>query len=282
MAQHKPHKRRQQGQGQRAEAHGRGIDTGKPGDEVLRPGLVRACVLHQLQNARHRGLPEFLRGLHPQHARQVDAAADDLVARLHVARQALARERGGVHGRFAVEDHAVDGDALAGLDHDDAADRHLIRVDLRKLALHLEVGVVRADVHQRGDAAAAAADGDALEELADLVEEHDRDGLVEVAAALLDGQGDRAERRHRHQEVFVKDLPVFDAQRGLAQDVPADAEIGGGIQHTSRPERQRQEIDQQQQRRRDHDAPEHLFLFPVHRITSNLMAPLQRRAAGIT
>ena len=45
-------------------------------------------------------------------------AGDDLRARLHVARDGLAGERGGVELGRAVRDHAVDGHALAGLDHD--------------------------------------------------------------------------------------------------------------------------------------------------------------------
>ena len=185
----------------------------------------------------------------------------------------------------ALDDEAVDRDALAGLDHDDAAHGHLVRVHLLQFSVHLDVRIVRADIHQRGDAAPALAHGDVLEQLADLIEEHDGHRLVEVAAALVDGKADGAQRRHRHEEVLVKDLPVADAQGGLAQDVPADGDIGRGIQHQLCPHRQRQDIDQDQQHRRDGDAPEHLFLFSVHGgfllFLFDKNAPLSQRGVGI-
>ena len=139
-------------------------------------------------------------------------------------------------------------------------------LDLHERAAVLDVRVVGADVHQRADAAAAAADGDALEQLADLVEEHDGDGLVEVAAALDDRQRDRAERRHGHQEVLVEDLPVSDAERGLAQDVPADDPVGGGVQDAARREGEKGQIGKQQQGRGGGDAPQHFLLLAVHNV----------------
>ena len=47
-----------------------------------------------------------------------------------------------------LDDDAVERNLFARLHDDDAADRDLIRVDLLELAVLLDVGVVRADVHR--------------------------------------------------------------------------------------------------------------------------------------
>ena len=263
-AHQKVDERRQNGQRQRAVAHGGGVDAGKAGDERLGAGLVRAGVFHQLEDLRYCGLAEGLRRSDLQHARHVDAAADDLVAGHHVARQALARQRRGVERGRAVDDLAVDGDLLTRLHDDDRADGHVVGVDLLELAATLDVGVVGADVHQRRDVAAGLADGVALEQLADLIEQHDRHGLVIVAALFIDGERDRADGRDRHQEVFVEHLMVADALPCLAQDVVADGDVGGKIENGGDGHRQRHKLCDEEQRRRDQDAAEHLLLLFRH------------------
>ena len=257
--------RRKNGQRQRAVAHGGGVDAGKAGDERLGAGLVRAGVFHQLQNLGHRRLAEGLRGLDLQNARHVDAAADDLVAGHHVAREALARQRCGVERGRALDDLAVDGNFLTGLDGDDRADGHVVGVDLFELAVVLDVRVVGADVHQRRDVASGLADGVALEQLADLVEQHNGHGLVIVAALFIDGERDGADRGDRHQEVFVEHLMVADALPCLAQNVVADGEIRDEIEDRGDDHRQRRELRDEEQHRRDQDAVKHLFLLFRHK-----------------
>ena len=256
--------RRQDRQRQRAAADRRGVHPREAGDERLGAGLVRAGVLDQLQDLGDGGLAELLRGADLQHARQVDAAADDLVALRHVAREALAGQGAGVQRRRAGDDHAVQRDLLTGLDHDDAADLHLVRVHLLEGPVPLDVRIVRADVHQRGDALAALADGVGLEQLADLVEQHDCDGLGEIAAALVQRQRDGADRGHRHEEVLIEHLSVQDALARLVQDVVADDQVGRQVQDRRREHGQRREARRDQQDRGDDDAPQHLLLLSVH------------------
>ena len=116
--------------------------------------FVAAGIFHQLQNFGNRGFAERLRCADFQNARHVDAATDDLVACAHIARQALAGQRGGVERGDAVLDHAVDGHLFARLDGDDRADGDVVGVNLLELTVALDVCVVGADVHERGDAAA--------------------------------------------------------------------------------------------------------------------------------
>ena len=121
--------------------------------------------------------PNSFGGAELQHAGHVDAAADDRLSRLDLPGQALTSQGAGVQGGAALDDLAVQGDLLAGLDHNDAAHGHLLRVHLLQAAVPLDIGIVRADVHQSADVLPALAHGIALEQLADLIEQHDRDGL---------------------------------------------------------------------------------------------------------
>ena len=106
-----------------------------------------------------------------------------------------------------VPRHAVDGHALAGFDHDDAPYGDLVRIDLLKRAVALDVGVVRRDVHHGGDGLAALAHGVALEQLAYLVEEHDRGTFGHVRLGVR--EEDHRERAHGgdgHEETFRQRL----------------------------------------------------------------------------
>ena len=205
----------------------RRVPAGEARDEVLGPRLLLARVLHELEDARDGGLTERLGRADVQHAGHVDAAGDDVGARLHVAGDGLAGERGGVELAYALGDDAVDRHALAGLDDDDVADLDLIGVDLDELPVLLDVGVVGGDVHHGADGLAALAHGVALEQLADLVEQHDRGAFRHVRLGLGEKHhGEGTDGRHRHEEALVERLAVADVAPCLLQDVVAGDEVG--------------------------------------------------------
>ena len=84
--------------------------------------------------------------------RHVNAAADDIVSGFGRAGDRLAGEGSGVELRLALDDDAIDGHALAGLDDDDGADGDVIGEDLLERAVGLlDVGVVGRDVHHGTD-----------------------------------------------------------------------------------------------------------------------------------
>ena len=203
-AHHKPDDRRKNCERQRAVTDGGGVDSCKFRDEVLGAGLAGARVFNQLENFGDGRLAEFLRCADFQNARHVDATADDLVAGLCVARQALTGQRACVERGRTVDDYAVERHLFARLYDDDGADRDLIRVDLFELAVHLNVRVVWADIHKGGNVLAALADGVALEEFSDLVEQHDGDGFVIIAALFVDRQCECTDGGDGHQEVFIE------------------------------------------------------------------------------
>ena len=258
------HERRQHGERERRGADCGRVDAREFRDEVLRLRLARAGVLHKVENLRHRRFAEFFRRPHLQHARHVDAAADYLVALFHVARHALARQRARVEARRAIDHHAVDRHLLTRLHDDDAAYADLVRVYLLKRAAALDVRVVRADIHQLADVTAAFADGIALEPLAHLIEEHDRDGLRVISALRVKSERNRAHSRDSHQEALVEHLAVLDSLRRLYQNVVPDDEIRHEVERKTRPAARRREMQPDHQRESDDDTRQHPLLFLIH------------------
>ena len=201
-----------------------------------------------------------------EHAAHVDAAGKDLVAGFDFARRALAGEGGGIERRASAGDDAVDGHFLAGLDDDDRAGGDLVGIDALEAAVSFDVGVIGADIHEGADAAAAFADGVALEQFAGLVEEHDGDGLG-VVAVLVNGQRHGADRGHGHEEILVEDLAVFDALERFAENVVADGQIRHEIKQEARRAGSAREVQGGRHRRRGDDAQQRVNLFPVHGIS---------------
>ncbi|CUP90574.1 Uncharacterised protein [Flavonifractor plautii] len=259
---HQAQQRRQRGQKDGGDDHHRGVVPGEFGDKVLGLGLLAAGVFHQVQDLGHRGRAELLGHPHPQQARQVDAARDHVVAGLHLPGQGLAGEGGGVHRGAALQHHAVQGDALPGLDDDGVPHRHGLRVHLLQSPAPLQIGIVGPNVHQRSDGLAGAVHGVALEELAHLIEQHDKDRL-----GVLPGE-ESADGGQRHQKILVKDLAVGDVARRPPQHVVAD----DGVREKEGAQADRtlqvQQRGRRQQRGADQDAPEHFFLLFSHKKTS--------------
>ena len=209
-------------QQQRGDTDQRRVDLGELGDKVLRLGFPGAGFLYQFQNLGYSRLTKLLGGSDLQNTGHIDAAADDLVIHSGLTGQTFTSQCGGVQGGITLNDDAVNGDFFAGLHHDHSADLHFVRIYLFQLSVPLNIGVVRSNVHESGNVSTALSYGIALEQLTHLIEQHDGDGLVVVAALFIDGQCDGADGGHRHQNVFVKHLAVQDALHGLPQNVIAD------------------------------------------------------------
>ena len=187
-------------------------------------------MLHEFQDLRDRGLAEVFRRADPQRAREVHAAADDVVAFGHVTRHAFAGQGRRVQRRCAAYDHAVHGDLLAGTHHNDAADGHLGRVDrFDRAVLCLQVRAVRADVHEIRDALAALRRRELLEQFADLVKQKHGDRLDEVS------QGKCSDCRHGHQEVLIQHLAIDDAEHRLTQHVVTHDQVRDQTQGCKQP-----------------------------------------------
>ena len=279
--------RRDHGDGDGGEGDDGGVDAGKARDEVLGARLLLAGVFHELEDAAHGRRAEELGGADAQDAGHVDAAGDDLAAHLDVTRHGLAGKGGGVELRGAVDHDAVDRHALAGLDHDDVADLHLIRIDFDNRAVALDVGVIGGDIHHGGDGLAALAHGVALEQFAHLVEEHDGSALGHVRFGLgEEDHGECADGGDGHEEALVEGLATADVAPRLEQDVVSCDEVGDEVEREARVQRARlaedarehaelvERHDGEEEREREQNALQPLLLLFVHEWSNRWGSPV--------
>ena len=232
------HQRRDDGDRQRREGDDGRVDACESRDEVLGVRLFLARVLHEFEDAAHGRGAEELGGADAQDARHVDAAGDDLRALLHVARHRFAGEGGGVELGGSIDDDAVDGNTLTGLDHDDVAYLHLVGIDLRQRPIALDVRVVGRDVHHGRDGFAALAHGIALEQLADLVEQHDGRALRHMRLGVgEEDHGERADGGDGHEEALVEGLAATDVAPRLEKHVVPGDEVGDEVEREARVQR---------------------------------------------
>ena len=231
-----------------------------------------SAVFHQFEYLGHGGLTEFLRSAQMQHARHVHAPAQDLIANRHLPRERFSREGCGIERRAPFGHDPVDRHFLAGQDYYYRTRLHIVGVHAAQAAVSvLDIGIIGADVHEGGNAAAALAHRIALEEFTYLIEEHYGYRLQIIAAALVKRQGKGAQGGDYHKEVLVEDPLVAYAQEGFAEDVVAYQDVDRQIiQEPVRHATKGQDagIRQQSERHSKHGgacyAGQHYSLLPVH------------------
>ena len=133
------------------------------------------------------------------------------------------------------------------------------------------MGRIRPDVHQVRDRFPAAAFRDALEEFSHLEEQHHEHRLGELRrGARQEADGERAQRRHAHQEILVQSLAVHQRLGRLGQRLPTDNQVRHQINEEIGPYRPVRFLfdddrrDKQHGRKRDlDDALLHATLFVV-------------------
>ena len=149
----------------------------------------------------------------------VERPGDDLAADALFDRHRLARHRGFVDRRLALDHHAVGGDALAGTNHETVADAQLVEIDLFLAPVDQPIDTLWGQVHQRSDRTACAVLGELLERFADRVQKRQRSGFFP--------QTERAggERCHRHQQ--------FDVDLALSPQLPQclEREVAHASEH---------------------------------------------------
>ena len=211
--------RRQDGDGESGAYDDGGIDARKARDERLRARLLIRRLLHEIQNARRSGLRIGGRDADGQHARDVDAAAEERISRTYGARQGLSREGGSIERALSCGHRPVEWHALTRIDADHAADGDRLGMYDFLAPVHEDVRRVGADVHERRDGAACALDSTILQELTELVEQHDGGGLGVV------GEREGAERGGAHEKVLAKEMPLPQIYGGAPEHIGTDEDI---------------------------------------------------------
>ena len=198
----------------------RRIHTGKPGDEPLRLRLVVLRVLHHSHDAADGGITEGTRDLDLQKAALVHATGQRRTAYRPLAGHGFTRQRGGIHRGSALDHLAVQRNTLTGAHQNDIAHRDRFRLDGGHFITLYQIGVVGPYIDQRLDGSAGGTHRLILKPFTDLIQQHNGNGLRILADAEC------ADRRHRHQEVLVKDLTVGDVLNGLLQYGKTGQQIG--------------------------------------------------------
>ena len=112
--------------------------------------------------------------------------------------------------------------------------------------VHEDARRVGADVHERCDGAACTLNGTILQELAELIEKHNSDGLGIVAECEC------ADRGGAHEKVLAKDMPPMQMHSGTAENISADEEICREKENSARRPLAAEHAEEKEQRcRRD-------------------------------
>ena len=192
--------RGQQSQCQCGSHHDGGVDACEAGDEGFAVRLAPVLVLHHADDLAHGAFSEAACGLYLQHAIEVHAARDYLVALLHVAWQTLASECRGVERRCSLAHDAVQRYLLARLHQQDFSDGHLLGRHFLGLAVAYHARHIGPQVHQMAYAAAALPLCVMLEKLSHLEEEHDEHSLHELRpGSRKEADGECTQRGNGHE-----------------------------------------------------------------------------------
>ena len=145
------------------------------------------------------------------------------------------------------------------MDDDDRADLDVIGIDFFELSLFiLDIRVVWAQIHQRGNIAARFADGIALEHLANLIEKHDARSLAVLA------HHHRAECGDGHQKALIEKLAMTDAEARLPENVVANQKVWHNIQGALSKSRNGHKLQHNEQHYGPYDTGKHFLFFFIH------------------
>ena len=161
-------------------------------------------------------------------------------------------------------DNTVYRDFFARLNNDDASYSYFIGGNLFKLAVLLDICIVGADIHKLGDVFAALSNGDALEKLARLVEDHYGERFGIVAALRVDSKCECTDSCDCHKKIFIERSAVFYSEKGFAQDIISDKDICCKVQQESDNALNGEKMIYDQQCSADDYSGEHYLLFLFH------------------
>ena len=130
---------------------------------------------------------------------------------------------------MSFHNHTVDWNFFARLYNNHRADLHFIRVYFFNLTVCFNICIIRPDIHQITDIPAALTDCITLEQLSDLIKQHNCNAFFVIA------EGNRSDGCHCHQEIFIKHLPVTDSFPGFPQNIIADHKIRNQIEKKLQP-----------------------------------------------
>ena len=268
----------------RRDTYSRCVILCKSCDEVLWSGLLHAWVLDEIKYLGYGWLSKLLGCLDLYKSVEVDASTDDLITHMNLSRDTLSCECTCVEWGWTLNYLSVDRHLLARLYDYDSPNLNVIGINLFQLAILLYVRIVRADIHKCCDVLSALSHRVALEQLTNLIEQHNRRCLL----VLTEHHG--ANRSYSHKEILVKYFSVYYSEKSLLKYIVADDEIRDQVSHNlyASPHNWRilkihhpglvkhYECDSHgnEKNRRYYDPYKDLFLFLCHNILLSYIIPI--------
>ena len=205
---------------QRNEHYTGGINAGKAGDEALHLRLAGGGILHAVQDAADHGFAQGFFRQQQELSAGIHAAGEHFVSAFHAYRHRLAGDGGGIYAALAIDDRAVQRNAVAGADQQHIAGPCIRSGDFLNCIACNAIDGLGAQVDGLHDFAAALLHGPMLKIFADAVKQHHAHGLCKFS------DGECAQRGNGHQEVFIKEPAAAHAARSFQQNFAAKQQIG--------------------------------------------------------
>ncbi len=197
-----PQQRRNCSQKYRQQHNNRRINTSKTGDKAFRSGFLPSRVFHKLQYLHNRRFPEWLFHTDAECTVHVDAAAQCGIARLYAPRQGFPRQRGSIQHCPPFLNDTIQRNPFACFHQNKIADNNLFRRDFLRSAFRHTPRKIRTDIQQGCNGFTGARNSVILKCLAHLIKQHYKYGFRHFPNSK------RANRRKRHQEIFIEHLPA--------------------------------------------------------------------------
>ena len=217
---------------EREREHDRDEDARHAIDEPLDRRLPRLGVRNEPGDLRERSLLTDLRRANEETTERVDGRACDGVAGHDVDGHGLAGEHRLVDRRFALDDHTVGRDLLAGANDEHVSDRELVDRHRHLDAVSQDACFLRAELEKRSNRRAGAPTRTSLEVATEEDQRRDDGGDLEVDVRVVDehersdGPPPRRERSDRDQRVHRR-RPVARVQQSRAMEAEAGPEDDG-------------------------------------------------------
>ena len=203
--------------------HHRTVAVAETFDETLAFALAGLGLLHQLDDARQGVVCRCLGSAHSQRTLAIEGGGEHRIAKGLFHRHGLPGDRRLVEAGAAVDDLAIGGHRLAGIDDEHIAHPQFLDRNAHLLSIAPHQGGLRRQIHEGADGVARALLGIALGGLGDGVEEHQHGGL----GPLPHEPGHHG--RHAHQQLNADFTFAHQLRDGLAAEIPAADNHGEDI-----------------------------------------------------
>ena len=186
----------------------RGINPSKSGNKVLCLGLLLRSLFDKLENLRYRGIFKALCGFYTKKAFSVNTTGNNCISRENGARYGLPCKSCRIHHTFSTPYDPVHSNLFSRFNEKNVSDFHFIRIyGFYAAVFPFYIGIFRNNVHQLLNRSTTLPHGIALEELSDLIKNHNRNSFRKLSCKKSTYRG------NGHKQSVIKRAAVFDSEK---------------------------------------------------------------------